>query len=104
MEKITDATFEEEVLKAEGTVAIDFGATWCGPCKKLDPIMEDLAVEYDGRIKVRKVDVGEAPGIAQNYRVLSVPQVLFFNGGKVVDAVIGLVNKPKLVELFEKHC
>lgn len=104
MEKVTDSDFEQEVLQAELPVAIDFGATWCGPCKKLDPIMEELAKEYEGRVKVRKIDVGEAPGVAQKYRVLSVPQVLFFKEGQVVDTVVGLTGKPKLVEMFEKHC
>ena len=100
---VNDAGFEQEVLKAEGLIVLDFGATWCGPCKKLDPIMEELAQLYDGRAKIRKVDVGIAPGIAQKYRVLSVPQVLFFKNGNVVEQIIGLVPKTKLVESFEKH-
>ena len=103
MEKVTDATFEQEVLQADCPVAIDFGATWCGPCKKLDPMMEELAKDFDGRVKIRKVDVGEAPGIAQKYRVLSVPQVLLFKNGQVVETIVGLVPKPKLVEMLERH-
>ncbi|MBD3165800.1 thiol reductase thioredoxin, partial [bacterium] len=77
MVKVTDADFENEVLKAEGLVVVDFGATWCGPCKKLDPMLEELSQTYDGKAKVRKVDVGEAPGLAQQFRVMSVPQVFF---------------------------
>ncbi len=103
MEKVTDATFESEVLQADGLVAIDFGATWCGPCKKLDPIMEELSQEYDGRVKIRKVDVGESPGIAQKYKVLSVPQVIFFKGGQVLEGIVGFVPKNKIVEKLEKH-
>lgn len=100
---VKDADFEQEVLKADTLVAVDFGATWCGPCKKIEPIMEELSGEYEGKVKVRKVDVGEAPGVAQTYRVLSVPQVLFFKDGQVVDTIVGLVPKPKIVEKFEKH-
>ncbi len=103
MEKVNDSTFEQEVMQADGLVVVDFGATWCGPCKKLDPMLEEMAVEYEGRVKVRKVDVGEAPGIAQRYKVLSVPRVLFFKGGEVRDQITGLVAKSKLVEKFDEH-
>jgi thioredoxin len=101
MEKVTDANWEQDVLQASEPVVVDFGATWCGPCKKLDPIMEQLATEYDGRVKVRKVDVGEAPGVAQRYKVLSVPRVLFFKGGEVREQVNGLMAKDKLSEKFD---
>ena len=103
MEKVTDATFEQEVMQAEGLVVVDFGATWCGPCKKLDPILEEMMSEYEGRVKIRKVDVGEAPGIAQRYKVLSVPRVLFFRNGEVREQITGLVPKSKLVERFDEH-
>jgi len=82
---------------------VDFGATWCGPCKKLDPILEQMAGEYEGRVKIRKVDVGEAPGIAQKYKVLSVPRVLFFRGGMVTQQITGLVPKSKLTEHFDEQ-
>ncbi len=101
MEKVTDANWEQDVLQASGPVVVDFGATWCGPCKKLDPIMEQLAVEYEGRVKVRKVDVGVSPGVAQRYKVLSVPRVLFFKDGEVREQVNGLIAKDKLVEKFD---
>ncbi|MBS1261458.1 MAG: Thioredoxin 1 [Calditrichaeota bacterium] len=100
MEKVTDATWDAEVLQADQPVVVDFGATWCGPCKKLDPLIEQLEQEYAGRVKVRKVDVGEAPQVAQRYRVLSVPRVLFFKGGEVRDQVNGLLSKDKLAERF----
>ncbi len=103
MEMVNDSTFEQEVLNAEGLVVVDFGATWCGPCKKLEPILEGMIPEYEGRAKVRKVDVGVSPGIAQKYRVLSVPQVIFFKDGQVVDQITGLVGKPKLTETFDRH-
>ncbi len=100
---VDETGFEQEVLKAEVLVVLDFGATWCRPCKKLDPIMEELAQQYEGKAKIRKVDVGVARGIAEKYRVLSVPQILFFKNGNVVEHFIGLVSKAKLVESFEKH-
>ena len=105
MEKVTDATFEQEVMQSDQLVAIDFGATWCGPCKKLHPIMDKFAEEFAGKAKILEVDIGEAPQVAQKYRVLSVPQVLFFKGGEVVDAVIGFdrSTKGKIEELFNKH-
>lgn len=103
MEKVTDATFDAEVTQADGLVVVDFGATWCGPCKKLDPILEEMAGEYEGRVKIRKVDVGEAPGVAQRFRVLSVPRVLFFKNGEVREQITGLVPKSKLVERFDEH-
>ncbi|MCB2212114.1 thioredoxin [bacterium] len=101
MEKVTDANWESDVLQSGEPVVVDFGATWCGPCKKLDPIMEQLAVEYEGKVKVRKVDVGEAPGVAQRYKVLSVPRVLFFKGGEVREQVNGLLPKDKLAEKID---
>lgn len=100
---VNDSNFEQEVLEAEGLVVLDFGATWCGPCKKLDPIMEDLSSEFDGKAKFGKVDVGVAPGVAQKYRVLSVPQVLFFRDGNVVQQITGLVPKSKLVNKLNEH-
>lgn len=103
MIQLDDSSFEQEVLQAEGLVVIDFGATWCGPCKKLDPIMEELSGVYEGKAKVRKVDVGVARQVAQKYRVLSVPQVLFFKDGNVVEQITGLVPRAKLVESFDKH-
>lgn len=103
MEKVNDSTFEQEVLQSDALVAVDFGATWCGPCKKLDPIMEELVHEYNGKVKIRKVDVGEAPGVAQKFRVLSVPQVLFFKDGQVVDTIVGLVAKSAIIAKLEKN-
>jgi thioredoxin 1 len=104
MEKVTDATFDQEVLQADGLVVVDFGATWCGPCKKLDPMLEELSTEYEGQgVKVRKVDVGESPQTAQRYRVLSVPRVLFFRGGEVREQITGLVPKDKLKEHFDAN-
>jgi thioredoxin 1 len=91
------------VTNANGLVIVDFGATWCGPCKKLDPMLEELAQVYGDRVKVRKLDVGEAPATAQKYKVLSVPRVLFFRDGMVREQITGLVSKQRLIERFEEH-
>jgi thioredoxin 1 len=100
---ISDAQFEEEVIKSDRLVAIDFGATWCGPCKKLHPIMDELAVEYSETVKICYIDVGESPKVAQTYGVISVPQVLFFQNGKVVERIVGLLPKVKIKEKIDVH-
>ncbi len=97
-----DGSFEALVLKAEETVLVDFGAPWCGPCKRLEPIVHELAADYDGRLRVVKVNVDEAPGTAAKYAVLSVPTVLLFRGGEKKDEILGLVSKKALIERIEK--
>ena len=101
--KIGDEQFDQEVLASDRLVVLDFGATWCGPCKKLHPIMEELSVELGSTVKVLYIDVGESPKIAQANAVISVPQVLFFKDGKLVDRIVGLVPKAKLKEKIEAH-
>ncbi len=103
IQKITDSQFETEVIKSNQLVVMDFGATWCGPCKKLHPIMAELAEEYKDKAKILEVDVGESPQIAQNHAVISVPQVLFFKEGKLLDRVVGLLPKPKLKEKIDQY-
>ena len=84
-------------------VLVDFGATWCGPCRMIDPIVEELAGEYAGRFVVGKVDVDENPQISMNYGIRSVPTLMIFKGGKPVDMIIGAVGKQKLVEKLNAH-
>jgi thioredoxin 1 len=95
-----DANFESEVLNSDLPVLVDFTATWCGPCKALAPIVEKLADEYEGKIKVGKLDVDEAKQTAQKYGVTSVPRVLVFRGGQKTNQHVGLTNKDKLVKLL----
>jgi thioredoxin 1 len=103
IQKVTDSQFDAEVINSDRLVVIDFGATWCGPCKKLHPIMAELSEEYKDQAKILEVDVGDSPQIAQNNAVISVPQVLFFKGGKLLDRVVGLLPKPKLKEKIDQY-
>lgn len=88
----------EEILKSDLPVLMDVGATWCGPCKALAPIVEELSGEYDGKMLFAKVDVDEASDIAAKYRIRNVPTVLFIKNGEVVDKSVGLVAKATLEE------
>jgi thioredoxin 1 len=87
--EVNDATFEQEVLKADRPVMVDFWAVWCGPCRQISPIVEDLAAAYQDRVKIAKVDVDTSPNVAMKYSIRSIPTILFFRDGKVVDSVIG---------------
>ena len=100
--ELTEAEFDLEVLKADEPVLVDFGAEWCGPCKKLAPIVEELATEMNGTLKVFAVDVGVQPGIATRYGVLSVPTVLLFRGGELRERIVGLTSKDKLVKTIQR--
>ena len=97
----TDKTFEGEVLQSEQPVLVDFSATWCGPCKQLEPIVDELAGEYSGRLKVVKVDIDQARDIAMKYGVMSVPTVLLFKQGQVRDQIVGLQKKPYLTQKID---
>lgn len=96
--KFTDGNFEQEVLKADQLAIVDFYADWCGPCKMLGPVIEQLADEYEGKVKIGKLNVDESPAIAQKYGVMTIPTVLFFKNGEVVHKHIGLEKK----EVFEE--
>jgi thioredoxin 1 len=96
-----DLNFEDEVLKAEGPVMVDFTATWCAPCKRLAPIVEELDTELDGKVTVGKLDVDEAPMTAQKYGVRSVPTILLFKNGEQAAQHIGLATKAKLLGLVQ---
>ena len=98
----TDDSFETEVLKADTLVVVDFWAAWCGPCKMIAPIIEELAEQYEGKVKVGKLDVDENQNSAVNYGVRSIPTVLFFKGGQVADTIIGAMPKEAFVERIEK--
>lgn len=99
---VNDENFES-VIKTNLPVLLDLSATWCGPCKALAPIVDEIAEEYDGKVVVGKVDVDEAPGIAAQFRVRSVPTVLILKDGEVKDKSVGLVAKATLVEKLKEH-
>ena len=100
---VTDADFEQEIEKHDGLAVVDFWATWCGPCRMIAPILDQLAVEYQGRAKVAKLDVDSNSRTAIRFNVRSIPAVLFFKNGKLVDQVIGAVPKPALEAKFRQH-
>lgn len=99
---LTDDNFEDEVLNSEEPVLVDFWATWCGPCRQIAPIVEDLADEFEGRATVGKVDVDENPQVAQQFGVRSIPTLLFFKDGEVQEQVVGASGKKPLKETLEE--
>ena len=100
---VTDADFESEVEKNDGLTVVDFWATWCGPCRMIAPILDQLAVEYQGKVKVTKLDVDSNIKTASRFNVRSIPTILFFKDGKLVDQVVGAVPKPTLENNFKQH-
>jgi thioredoxin 1 len=101
--EITDANFEQEVLQSEQPVLIDFWAVWCGPCKIIAPVVEELAKEYDGKLKVGKMDVDNNPEASMRFGIRSIPTLMVFKGGKVVEQIIGAVPKKNLVDKVLPH-
>ncbi len=99
--EVTDATFEEVVLKSEVPVLVDFWAVWCGPCRMVGPIVEEIGNEYQGKAKVVKVDVDSNVGTASQFGIRNIPTLLFFKGGQVVDKQVGAVPKQVLVNKLE---
>lgn len=97
---LTDANFEEEVLKSDIPVLVDFWATWCGPCMMLAPTVEEIAKEYEGKVKVGKVNVDEAVELAKKYGIMSIPTLIIFKNGEISDKVIGFVPKEQIVKMF----
>ena len=99
---ITDDSFDAEVLKSDVPVLVDFWADWCGPCKIIAPIVEELAGEYDGKVKFAKLDVDANPKVASTYGIRGIPTLLIFSGGSPIDQVVGAVPKTVLKGRLEK--
>jgi thioredoxin 1 len=100
---ITDENFEAEVLNSDKPVLVDFWATWCGPCRMIAPIIEDLAKDYEGKAVIGKLDVDNNQQAAEKFGIRSIPTILIFKGGQLVDTIIGAVGKPYITERLEAH-
>ncbi len=100
---LTGSNFEEEVKKAGPPILVDFWAEWCGPCRVVAPVLEKLAEEYDGRLRIGKVNVDEQGSLAGKYGIQSIPTLLLFKGGKVVDQFIGATTRDVLAGMIDKH-
>ena len=103
IQNITDDTFEKEVLLADQPVLVDFWAAWCGPCRTVAPIVEELAQEYAGRLKVGKLNVDENRETATRYNIMSIPSLLLFKGSQVLEQIVGAQPKQILKKFIDKH-
>lgn len=101
--ELSDSTFQQEVLQSSVPVLVDFWATWCGPCLRVAPIVEDLAKENAGKLKIGKLDVDENPGTSSEYGVMSIPTLIVFKGGKEVDRITGALPKSAIQSVLNKH-
>ena len=99
---VTDATFEAEVLKSDKPTLIDFWASWCAPCKAIAPILDELAAEYEGKVKVTKMNVDENPMTPSKFGVRGIPTLILFKGGQVVEQKVGAVPKAQLADMLKK--
>ncbi len=100
---VTDQSFQTEVLDAATPVLVDFWAEWCGPCRAVAPMVEEIAKEYAGRLKVVKVDVDESPDVASRYRIQGIPTLLVFKGGEEVERVVGAAPKSMILGRLQRH-
>jgi len=101
--EITDANFKDSVIERDGLTVIDFWAEWCGPCRMISPIIEELHSEYDGKVLVGKVDVDQNPEVSMKYGIRSIPTVLFVKNGEVVDKQVGATTKKVLADKIEAN-
>jgi len=101
--ELSDSTFQQDVLQSPVPVLVDFWATWCGPCLRVAPIVEDLAKDNAGKLKIGKLDVDENPGTSSEYGVMSIPTLIVFKGGKEVDRITGALPKSAIQSVLNKH-
>ena len=99
----TDGDFEQTVLQSDKPVLVDFWAEWCGPCRMIAPAVDALADEYDGRVVVGKLNIDDNPNTPMKYNIRSIPALLLFKGGEIVESTVGVAGKDKLAELLDRH-
>jgi thioredoxin 1 len=100
--QVSDKSFAAEVLQSDLPVLVDFWATWCGPCKSIGPVIEELSKEYAGRVKMAKLNVDENPATPAQYSVRGIPTLILFKGGKILEQIVGAVPKTRMVAMLEK--
>ena len=100
---VTDTSFNEEVIESDIPVLVDFWAPWCGPCRMVSPVVDEISEEYDGQVKVVKVNTDENPSVASQYGIRSIPTLMIFKGGQRVDMVVGAVPKTTLANTLGKY-
>lgn len=103
IKEVMDSTFEQEVLGGNETVVVDFWAPWCGPCKMLGPVLEELDKDYSGKVKFVKVNVDNNPVLSQKFRVASIPTVMVFKNGNTADTLIGFRPKAAVKDVIDRH-
>ncbi len=102
-EQVTDSNFKQEVLDSAIPVLVDFWAPWCGPCRMVAPVVDEIAQQYEGQVKVVKLNTDENPAVASQYGIRSIPTLMIFKGGQRVDMVVGAVPRTNLAQTLEKH-
>jgi thioredoxin 1 len=103
MIKITESNFDDEVTHSIQPVMLDFGATWCGPCKMIEPVLQKLETSWQGKVMFGKVDVDESPDLAMRYQVMGVPTVILFEGGEIKERISGYMPEKRLMDKFGPH-